>query len=715
MLLPASVQCSGSNYSSFLSNNRDSTRKCLLRFSDGFLHYTDDISKWHRQQPSRRFRTIQYRKERTGVGHEFILLLLQRDPSSEVDCYCRVERVGDPKHIAEVAFVDGAIAEDYIQAIPLSIPDSASLTDNSDVVAEITFPQTFMLRDLLAICYGISNHYRAKRYTLQQYNCYFFSWTLVLALARACMSWDVSPSIPGHVNNMHDRIMQSIYDQGPARFRSVVYIVSNHTLANHENEEHPLDQAISSWVCSSGFADSITTTLKDVLWVDRLHIRLIKYIDKELRQLASRSINLTTCDEAQSEASIRHGKRDLDFEHAIGRLTQQAKLVAFEGFTQAIPQLLAGISPTSVLLKRRLGHEVWCKELARGFRHPGRLFSEVFAEEVPSCEPANPHSHQSTGSSSSSIRDLCFIPPAVFLEFSARFMLTCGITMAMCIGGGIVRFEFENPGGTKKNIFKRVVLGGKTIVRSAVHEIRRIPRHYTASKHMVLLCVGHQATHRLDPMAYGLPENFVDGELRVVVMKGDRQALELFDTGLQELTKDKEYPLNLLRPCVMSGINAVMKVMGKGLRAEWKDVLWHYFIDTMTGVAERELEGLIGQANRTKGFQVRTNDNGLSKAGIFNLDSCGGLAQTVKIPDLASSCDAPLTCHNPDLWSDQDLQHYIRQRISQLSKRETSFAPYLKRVPFLKAPEVCQKEIEVTMEDIWIASSLLMRTRPNTT
>ncbi|CAE6414334.1 unnamed protein product [Rhizoctonia solani] len=531
-----------------LSNKRDPTAKCLLRFSEEFFDPTDDISKWHDQQQSSRFRTIQYRKERTGVGHEFILLLLQKEQGGDVDCYCRIERVGDPQHLAQVVCIDGTIAEDYIQAIPLSDPVSANLIDNSDVVAEITFPQTFMLRDVLAICYGISNHYRAKRYTLQQYNCYFFSWSLILALARGCMNWDVSPSIPEHVNNMHDRIMQSIYDQGPARFRSSAYILSNKTFANHENEQHPLDQALSSRLCRSGFTDSITTALKDVLWADRLHIRLIENIDGELVELASESVDLTTCDESQSEgmnSPVTQDKRDLDFEYALGSLTQKAALVVLEGVFQVNSQVVAGVFPTSALFKQRLGHEVWCKELARGLRHPGRLFSRV-DEEVPSCEPANPHGHQPT---SSSIRDLCFIPPAVLLGFSARLMFT----------------------------------------------------------------------------------------------------------------------------------------------------------------SERELEGLIGQANAEKGFRVRKSDNELSQVGVFNLDSHGGVAQTVKISKLVLSCDAPVTSRDGDVWSHQDLQHYIRQRISQLSKRETSFAPYLKRIPFLKSPEVCQKEIEVTMEEIWIASSPLMK------
>ncbi|EUC61194.1 hypothetical protein RSOL_387240, partial [Rhizoctonia solani AG-3 Rhs1AP] len=443
-----------------------------------------------------------------------------------------------------------------------------------------------MLRDVLAICYGISNHYRAKRYTLQQYNCYFFSWTLVLALSRACMNWESSSSIPEHVNNMHDRIMESIYGQGPARFRSAVYIVSNNTLASHENEEHPLDQAISAWLCSSGFADSITRALKCTLWADRLHIRLIENIGGDLEELASKSVDLTTCDEAQSKGSIRQDKRDLDFEYALGRLTQKAELVVFKHNCQAFPQMLAGLSPTCILLKQRLGHEVWCKELAHCLRHPGILFLQDMDKKEMICESADPHGHRPT---SSSLRDLCFIPPAVFLDFSARFVVTCGVTMTMCILGGIVRFK--NPEGTKKNAFQRVVLGGKAIVRSTVHEIGRIPRNYAVSKHMVLFSVGIRAAPRLGPMAYGLLDITTDGELETVAMKGVCQALELFDTGLQELIKDKEYQLNLLRPCVTSGINAVMKVMGDGLQAQWRDVLWHYFMDTMTGVAERELAG----------------------------------------------------------------------------------------------------------------------------
>ena len=86
-----------------------------------------------------------------------------------------MERVGDPEHLAQVICIDGTIAQDCIQTIPLSDPGSTSLTHNSDIVAEINFPLTFDLRDELAMCYGLSKHFRAKIYTLRQYNCYFSS------------------------------------------------------------------------------------------------------------------------------------------------------------------------------------------------------------------------------------------------------------------------------------------------------------------------------------------------------------------------------------------------------------------------------------------------------------------------------------------------------------------------------------------------------------
>ncbi|EUC60766.1 hypothetical protein RSOL_364780 [Rhizoctonia solani AG-3 Rhs1AP] len=713
MLLPVSAQFSGSNYSSMLSNKRDPTAKCRLRFSKVFLDPTDDISKWHDQQQSTRFHTIQYRKERTGVGHEFILLLLQRERGSDVDCYCRVERVGDPEHLTQVIYIDGTIAEDYIQAIPLSDPSSASLTHNSDVVVEITFPQTFMLRDVLAICCGISNHFRARRYTLQQYNCYFFSWTVILALARACMNWESSPSITEHVNNIRDRMMQSIYEQGPTRFHSVAYIVSNNTLDSHGNEGHPLDRAIRSRLCSVGFTHSICTALQDVLWTNRLPVRLMMSIKEDLAILARESIDLITLEQVGNIAIdivTTQDKRDLDFEHAIHKVTQQAGLVCVQTIIKGFPQLLAAASPIFVLLKQRVGHEVWCKELAKCCRHPSRIF-DVLEDNISSSESwsTSPRGQQPT---SSSMRDLCFRPPSAILGFSARLTFTIMSTIAICFVGACIGLKDHK--APKQNVFQRVALCGKTIFRSAGLGIWAIPRNFHASKHLLLFTVGVQAAQRLGPAGYEhLGQLSAFDELDLLIIKSRDQVLEVFNTGLRELLDDKgEYQPSILRRCVASGVSTVLR----GEHEEvWITILQQCLLEKLAWTTRTQLEGLVEQAHVEHVFKViRKHGSGLSQAGIPNLGSQGSDIQPIKISNVALPSQACSVANpNPNSWFYQDLQHFIRQRISQLSNRETEFAPYLKHMPFAKEAKVCQNEIEVAMEEIWEVSQPLIGAQPN--
>ncbi|CAE6469708.1 unnamed protein product [Rhizoctonia solani] len=709
MPLPVSGPCStGSNYSSLISSTRDSTQKCLLQFSDRFLDPTDEISKWHEQQYSRLFRTIQYRKEKTGIGHEFTLLLLQREHGGGIDRYCRVERIGDPEHLAQVACIDGTIAEDYIQAISLSDPSSSSLMHNSDVVAEITFPLTFELRDVLAICYGISKHFRAKRYTLQQYNCYFFSWTIILALARACMSWDISPSILEHVDKIRGCMMQSIYNQGPLRFRSIAYIMSNKALAGHGNEVHPLDQAIKSLIYTPRFAESLAIALRGIFWPNRLQIALTEAMKGELKTLASESIALITVDGVQSGAinnPIMQDKRHLDFKYALGRLTHKAIFMALENTLRAFPQSLAALSPTCVLIKQRLGHEVWCKALMHCLRQPKRLFFPDFDDqEIPRRDLANPHAHQLI---ELPIRDLGFILPSVMLGLSARFMVTCGLTMGIFMKR--VEYDFKAQNKPNKNVLQRMTLRVGITARSAALEIRAIPGYLSVSKHMVLFSIGAHVGRQMDPTVYELLEQLArNSELETTFVKSLYRALEVFDRGLQRLIEDDpEYEPSLSRPSITFCVNSMLNLMGYDIEAGWSLVLRQYFLDIMTEVAKRELEGLIGQANVEHMFQVRKVGNGLSRVDILDLCSSRGVAQLIKSVTLPQ--ESPITSHNPDSWSYQDLQQYIRERITQLSKREINFASCLKHIPFAKHHEVCQKEIETTMEEIWQTSAQLIR------
>jgi hypothetical protein len=65
------------------------------------------------------------------------------------------------------------------------------LDKTSDCVVELIWggKQTIDLLYVLSICFGIHTDKLAKRYTLQHYNCYFLSWTIVLLTMRKTATW----------------------------------------------------------------------------------------------------------------------------------------------------------------------------------------------------------------------------------------------------------------------------------------------------------------------------------------------------------------------------------------------------------------------------------------------------------------------------------------------------------------------------------------------
>ncbi|KAF8328624.1 hypothetical protein F5887DRAFT_844623, partial [Amanita rubescens] len=135
------------------------------------------VFDWYRMQPTTRFRALQYRKERQKpFCHEFIIVKLVDGP------ICRFERMGDPNDPAKAVTRTGSAAYDMAQYF--REPKWDELDEKSDVVAEIEFSRGFDLLDVLSICYAIHEHHEAKHYTLQRYNCYFLSWTIMSCLAR---------------------------------------------------------------------------------------------------------------------------------------------------------------------------------------------------------------------------------------------------------------------------------------------------------------------------------------------------------------------------------------------------------------------------------------------------------------------------------------------------------------------------------------------------
>ncbi|KAG8760780.1 hypothetical protein FRC11_014948 [Ceratobasidium sp. 423] len=138
---------------------------------------------WYDEQPSTQFRSFQHRKEPSGFRHEFILLKMA-DGS-----ICRVERTGDPNARAHALSLEGSVAHDLAQCFRPDDLAKAHL-DTSSIVSEVHLPRELDLKDVLNICRAIQETGRTRNYTLQTFNCYFFSLALQCCLTRLVADWE---------------------------------------------------------------------------------------------------------------------------------------------------------------------------------------------------------------------------------------------------------------------------------------------------------------------------------------------------------------------------------------------------------------------------------------------------------------------------------------------------------------------------------------------
>ncbi|CAE7230489.1 unnamed protein product [Rhizoctonia solani] len=173
--LVSSAPSSNPSLASSLGNN--SKGRLLIKFP-----FPLD-SGWYKQQTCTIFRTFEHRRERQGFRHEFILLKLL-DGS-----VCRIERMGDPNARFDAISAQGSIAYDIAQSFQPDEMDKACL-GTSDVIAEVTLPCDFDIMDVLKICRAIHEGEKTRKYTLQVYNCWFFSLAVQGCLARLIAGWE---------------------------------------------------------------------------------------------------------------------------------------------------------------------------------------------------------------------------------------------------------------------------------------------------------------------------------------------------------------------------------------------------------------------------------------------------------------------------------------------------------------------------------------------
>ncbi|KAH7320319.1 hypothetical protein B0J17DRAFT_633792 [Rhizoctonia solani] len=676
-----STLCSNSiNYSFRYSSRRDSTHKCLLRFSEEFLQPSDEITDWYNVQPYKRFHALQYRKEMTAIGHEFILVPLQGEEGGNVTSYCRVERVGDPEHRLQSICIDGTIAEDYIQATP----DLIELTHNSYVVLEVIFPTTFDLRDILAICYGISKHLKAQRYTLQQYNCYFFSWMITVGLARMCVDWDVSSSIPEHVKNIGDDIRNSIEEQGLMRYHSVAYILSNSAYPSPASEGHPLDKHLISWLHSSAFACCIDDVLHGILWPARSEPKIIAGMRSELCIIARESWELFACEQSGPVTPSEHNS---NFENTVRKLTWEAIETGFNSSKQNFIKAIACAAPEIDILKRRMGHKWWCKSLASAIWHPTRAYSST---------------------------------SPIGVSFATH------IVLEYRLGGCRNEKTFQRKARCIRNAFRSSALRsvGVSIPSRRLLDI------------LVLSC-SEKEYELFRPWLTEGGELAFELEFEQMVLAGYNQSLEMLNNGLLELIKSGEEPqLSTLRLYFSTALKNISNLSRRKPSELWEGRSCFEFEQRQGPVTVVHLKKrVVAPAEQPKLIKIekysrcytegdRDRDRGFGgpkAAERQRVDRGRPIASEGSRLRLSPGCATPpAPTHNATIekkarhepWSYKELVQFIEERILRLSKRENEFAPVLKHVPLPTSPEKCRTQIEASMEQIRCACRPLMVTRP---
>ncbi|CAE6477972.1 unnamed protein product [Rhizoctonia solani] len=89
----------------------------------------------------------------------------------------------------------GSVGSEAYDTVELVTDIESPPRARSECIAALDFKDHCVagLSLILAVCSAISRDREAYRYTLREFNCYFFSWTIIAAVARYCVAWESLP------------------------------------------------------------------------------------------------------------------------------------------------------------------------------------------------------------------------------------------------------------------------------------------------------------------------------------------------------------------------------------------------------------------------------------------------------------------------------------------------------------------------------------------
>ncbi|KAG8694940.1 hypothetical protein FRC08_008167 [Ceratobasidium sp. 394] len=271
----------------------------IMRFHSEWRDLSCSVEQWYQIQLKRsrearsttRFTTIQHRRTLDSpFFHEFLLIPL-------IDgSYYRVERTGVGSNIDAITLY-GCTACDMIEWFPAVKYEALALDRPSSLITEVQFPFEFDILDILAICYSIQKHSRARNYSLQCFNCYFFCCAILSILTRRVVDLENMVN-SGRWEELLGRLFDemSVFSGSPllpeAKKYSILWVCAA------LQPQNPLSgmvvvETLRGALCAKPTASkAIRKSLVDMLWLHNVNRLLMENleatVDLGVEQLCSR-------------------------------------------------------------------------------------------------------------------------------------------------------------------------------------------------------------------------------------------------------------------------------------------------------------------------------------------------------------------------------------------------------------------------------------------
>ncbi|KAG9101310.1 hypothetical protein FS749_008030 [Ceratobasidium sp. UAMH 11750] len=259
------------------------------------------------------FGRLQYCKKNTGVEHEFICLHeLRRNPnhpfppaqlteknlwesleSGPEDRVCVVERMANPD--TPVDALVRADAADYINIFRKESEEVKEQLADSSVILEVSFSEEHTLADVLDICYRISRHSKAQYYTLQQYNCFFFSWNIILGLLRSNAGWGTTVARQfGAIHSAVDGWLQELAATEGMSNLALVVAGTGSIQGPRPGSHSSLTHFVSKHFSSESYLQELRGAFQSALWTAEQEDVIRGIIRRMLDKVADKTTNLLT-------------------------------------------------------------------------------------------------------------------------------------------------------------------------------------------------------------------------------------------------------------------------------------------------------------------------------------------------------------------------------------------------------------------------------------